>query len=144
LKRLVIHWENLRTSKNLEDFFGYLSGRFERLVLWFVKFRPVRLLVEHSNITVQDKNTASRVAAAWYLPSPYPGDVVLFTVSQRPSYMTWDPMAGWKDLIHGDLVIREVTGSHMNLLKEPHARELARQLKECLDGDKDRRSTAPE
>jgi amino acid adenylation domain-containing protein len=131
--RLIIHWDNLRAAESLRDVAAYISKRIQRLVLRMIKLQPIRRLVEISKISVRDKNASASVAVAWYAPMPYPGDVVLFMVSERPWYMTWDPMVGWKDFIQGHLEIRKVPGNHMTLLKEPHVRELARQLKDRMD-----------
>jgi thioesterase domain-containing protein len=134
-KRLGIHWENLQASESPGEWFGYLAGRSKRLLLWSLRFRMLRWLVERTHLPLADKNTASRVAVAMYTPAPYPGKVVLFKVRQRPEYVTWDPTAGWENYIQGKFEIREVGGNHTNLLKEPHVLELAQQLRECLEGE---------
>jgi amino acid adenylation domain-containing protein len=133
-RRLIIHWENLRTSESLMDVFDYLSDRLERIVARLIKSDPARWFIKHFNITIKNKKTAGRLAAAWYNPTPYPGNVVLFKVSERPRYITWNPMSAWAGFIQGDFQIREVPGTHMDVLKEPHVRELARQMRKCLDG----------
>jgi amino acid adenylation domain-containing protein len=132
-RRFLIHWENLRTRENLWAVFDYFSDRLKRIISRLMKSRSARWLIERFNITIQNEETAARLAATWYHPSPYPGDVVLFKVRQRPLYITWDPMSAWPEFIKGDLQIREVPGNHINALKEPHVRDLVRQLKECLD-----------
>jgi len=132
-RRLLIHWEHLQESESLAEILDYLLDRLKRMSLRLIKSRPARWLIEHFSITIHDEETAARLAIAWYNPPPYPGDVVLFKVSQRPAYITWDPMSAWKDYIQGNLQVREAPGNHMNILKEPHVRELVRQLQEYLE-----------
>ncbi len=134
LKRLGLHWENIRLMETPKNFLAYASDRLSRLAFRLIRFRLIRWLVEHSKISVKDQIAAARVGLAWYNPLPYPGNAALFKVSQRPDYVTWDPMTAWQDFIAGDLVVREVPGNHTNLLKVPHVGEVARLLKSYLDG----------
>jgi thioesterase domain-containing protein len=39
---------------------------------------------------------------------------------------------GWRTLAFGGIDLREVAGTHLDPIKEPHVGELAKQLTECL------------
>jgi thioesterase domain-containing protein len=69
-----------------------------------------------------------------YMPRPYPGPVTVF----RPRAM---PLVGhrlrsdlgWRELVLGDLVVREISGSHSTLLQEPLVRHLGVALQRAID-----------
>jgi len=44
----------------------------------------------------------------------------------------FDMLEGWRTLAPGGLEIREVSGTHLDIIKEPHVSGLARKLNECL------------
>jgi thioesterase domain-containing protein len=57
-----------------------------------------------------------------YRPEPYSGRVVIFR-----------PTPAWRTLITGNAEIREVQGSHTDILREPYLRAWAQELKMCLE-----------
>jgi len=70
-----------------------------------------------------------------YTPSSYPGKMLLFRakdVSEFEAYYT-DPQRGWNSIAAGGLEVYQVPGEHIGILKEPHVRVLAEQLKACLE-----------
>ena len=62
-----------------------------------------------------------------YMPVIYPGRFIIFQASEDSR----DPQ-GWSNLAAGGVDIRDVPGGHENVLKEPHLRVWAEQLKSCL------------
>jgi amino acid adenylation domain-containing protein len=79
-------------------------------------------------------------AMAAYRPAVYPGRVVLLRAAEgiRPGR---EGDLGWERLALQGAEVRTVPGHHYSLLREPHVRELAREVAEILDlGQKERRS----
>jgi len=65
-----------------------------------------------------------------YEPQVYSGDVALFLASDLTS--DYDLRDGWRELVSGQIDAHEITGNHINIIKEPHVRALAEKLRECL------------
>jgi thioesterase domain-containing protein len=68
-----------------------------------------------------------RRAMRSYMPVIYPGRLIIFQASEDSR----DPQ-GWSNLAAGGVDIRDVPSGHENVLKEPHLRVWAEQLKSCL------------
>lgn len=66
-----------------------------------------------------------------YLPQVYSGNVVLFLASDLTA--DYDLLDGWRELVAGSIEAHEISGDHINIIKEPHVRALADQLRACLD-----------
>lgn len=69
----------------------------------------------------------------------YDGEVVLFRASWQPSDANNDETLGWRPLVHGELVIREVSGYHGECCLEPHVASLA----EAVNAELRRLSSEP-
>ncbi|MGB7131472.1 MAG: amino acid adenylation domain-containing protein [Candidatus Sulfotelmatobacter sp.] len=80
-----------------------------------------RLAIEHNG--ARDK----------YLPSSYPGDVLLFRSIEQLSGLVADFSLGWRDLIRGELEICEVRGHQENMLSEPNVTYIAGVLNSRLE-----------
>jgi thioesterase domain-containing protein len=78
---------------------------------------------------VMEANHALRVN---YRPESYPGKVTLFRARIRPLLAPRGKDLGWGKVAGGGLTLLEVPGNHDSMLREPHVRTLATQLKECL------------
>jgi amino acid adenylation domain-containing protein len=68
-----------------------------------------------------------------YVPQVYSGRITVFRTSRQPLFCSFDPELGWGKFAAGGLEVKKITGSTPGILKEPHARVLAEQLKACLD-----------
>jgi acyl-CoA synthetase (AMP-forming)/AMP-acid ligase II/thioesterase domain-containing protein/acyl carrier protein len=82
---------------------------------------------------------ANLMAVRSYQPRRYDGDAVLLKAAPY-AWMPENAHEGWRNLIGGDLEIRPVPGNHDNLLEEPHVRDVANALSECLTA---RQNTPP-
>jgi thioesterase domain-containing protein len=71
-------------------------------------------------------------ASRAYQPLPYDGVLTLLRIRSQSLTRTPDPMRGWGRLAAGGVVLRYITGSHNNILVQPHVRSLAQALRECL------------
>ncbi len=71
-------------------------------------------------------------AAATYDVQPYSGRVTLFRVREKSVGSLNDPYAIWWRVAAGGVDLREISGDHLSLLKEPQVRFLAEELGDCL------------
>jgi len=71
-------------------------------------------------------------AAGDYDVQPYPGRVTLFRVREKSADTLNDPYAIWWRIAAGGVELREISGDHLSLLKEPQVRFLAEELADCL------------
>jgi surfactin family lipopeptide synthetase A len=72
-------------------------------------------------------------AAAGYDVLPYDGQVTLFRVKEKSAGSLDDPYAIWWRVAAGGVDLREISGDHLSLLKEPQVRLLAEELNGALD-----------
>jgi len=79
-------------------------------------------------LEVYEANLAARRSFA---PRPYPGRIDLFRAREQPPDAPADPTMGWAE-VADRVEVHGVPGSHQNVVREPHVRELARQLGSCL------------
>jgi thioesterase domain-containing protein/acyl carrier protein len=129
--RILIHLSNLRRLGPRKAL-GYFRERWNSLVLQAAHLAPVRSFLKWINYKPKKAIIAARISRYGFHPDPFPGNLFLFKVRQRPWYVRWDPMENWHKYVQGDLVIREVQGRHGNILFEPYVQDLARQLNNCL------------
>jgi amino acid adenylation domain-containing protein len=76
---------------------------------------------------------ACAAAAAAYDVQPYDGQVTLFRVKEKSAGSLADPYAIWWRVAAGGVDLREISGDHLSLLKEPQVRLLAEELNDALD-----------
>jgi aspartate racemase len=67
-------------------------------------------------------------ATARYAPRPYSGQVTIIKASDSPG--TAD--MGWHEFVP-NLTLRDSSGDHYNMIKEPHVRKLADQMAQVMD-----------
>jgi thioesterase domain-containing protein len=75
---------------------------------------------------------ACEKAAGDYDVEPYPGRVTLFRVKEKSVGSLNDPYAIWWRVAAGGVDLREISGDHLSLLKEPQVRLLGQELSNCL------------
>ncbi len=66
-----------------------------------------------------------------YVPQTFAGDVTLFLATDLTA--DYDLHDGWRELVEGRIEAHEITGNHINIIKEPHVQELAEKLRDCLE-----------
>jgi len=71
-------------------------------------------------------------AAASYEIQPYNGRVTLFRVREKSVDSLNDPYAIWWRMAARGVELREISGNHLSLLKEPQVRFLAEELADAL------------
>lgn len=82
---------------------------------------------------------ANMLAIRSYHAHPYDGDAILFRALPN-AWTHADAHDGWRDLIVGDLEVRSISGQHSEILEEPHVRDLAQALADCLNERRRRRT----
>jgi FkbM family methyltransferase len=71
-------------------------------------------------------------AASRYVPKPYRGRVVL--IRSKGYFLGFtSPSFGWSDILHGDLIVRELPVYPKGMLIEPYCRVLAGAIEMCVD-----------
>jgi amino acid adenylation domain-containing protein len=131
--RFRVHINNFRKAANRQNTLKYLRARMTGAFLHLYRFQPFQAWFDHLGLGPREKVPSRLMPFIKYNPQPYPGNVLLFKATERPAYVTWDPMDNWQKYISGELEVREVSGEHGNLVKDPFVDELARQLKGYLD-----------
>jgi thioesterase domain-containing protein/acyl carrier protein len=71
-------------------------------------------------------------AAGAYDVQPYSGRVTLFRVKEKSVGSLNDPYAIWWRVAAAGVDLREISGDHLSLLKEPQVRFLGEELGDCL------------
>jgi aspartate racemase len=67
-----------------------------------------------------------------FVPLTYRGRVTLFRIHKQPFTRIRDYELGWRMRALGGVEVHLVPGDHETIMREPHVRELAAQLEECL------------
>jgi amino acid adenylation domain-containing protein/FkbM family methyltransferase len=76
-------------------------------------------------------------AASRYVPRPYDGRVIL--IRSRGYFLGFaSPSLGWRDILHGDFIVRELPVYPKGMLIEPYCRVLAEAIEMCLDQSRSR------
>ena len=81
-------------------------------------------------------------AAATYEVEPYDGVVTLFRAKEKSAGSLDDPYAIWWRVAAGGVDLREISGDHLSLLKQPQVRFLAEELVRALNESPNRESSA--
>ncbi len=136
--RFGLHWSNLKVAQGRQRWdyvwtkavkweqgrikkFRRLKMRLRKRVQWWLLPKEIR-----------ETREAGRRASYAYVPLPYPGRATLFRATEQPKGICLDPALGWSELVQGGLDIYDTPGHHGAIVRDPRARVLAEQLKECL------------
>jgi amino acid adenylation domain-containing protein len=136
LRRVAAHFSNIR-SLPLREKAGYVFQKSKygpvqvKSKLWRIVYRAYQNRGRDLPRTLRDVEQFNWMAAREYTPKIFDGRVTLFWASQDLR-AKFDMVEGWRTLASGGIDLREVPGTHLDLIKEPHVGELARQLNECL------------
>ena len=69
-------------------------------------------------------------ARATYKVRHYAGQLMILRAERSP---TIQKDLGWKDVVWGGVEVKQVSGTHGDLLLDPFVEEVAVALKECID-----------
>jgi amino acid adenylation domain-containing protein len=76
---------------------------------------------------------ANSQATLSYVPQVYPNSITLLKTSVQSSMAAQDSSLGWSQLAGGKVEIHQVPGNHLTMLRKPHVKILANQLKVCIE-----------
>ncbi|AFZ17959.1 non-ribosomal peptide synthetase [Allocoleopsis franciscana] len=76
---------------------------------------------------------ANNQATLSYVPQVYPNSITLLKTSVQSSKAAQDSSLGWSQLAKGRVKIHQVPGNHLTMLRKPHVKVLANQLKVCIE-----------
>jgi thioesterase domain-containing protein len=72
-------------------------------------------------------------AALRFEPKPLAAKLVLFETLDQQARTPFDASRGWKRLSTQPVETHLVSGNHLSMLDEPHVRDLAQKLTQCLN-----------
>jgi len=136
LRRVAAHISNLRSLPAREKA-AYVLQKSKygpvqvKSKLWRTVYRVYQNRGRDLPRSLQDVEQFNWMAAREYTPTVFEGQVTLFWAS-KDLRAKFDMVEGWRTLARGGINLREVPGTHLDLIKQPHVAELARQLNECL------------
>jgi thioesterase domain-containing protein/acyl carrier protein len=136
VRRMGSHLSNLR-GLSLQKKLLYVmdKSRYGALKLksklWRTIYRSYGNLGRALPRTLRHVQEFNWLAAHTYVPQLYDGRVTLFWASSdlRASF---DLVEGWRVLAPRGVEVQEISGTHLNIIKEPHVAELALKLGESL------------
>ncbi|HEY9694287.1 MAG TPA: amino acid adenylation domain-containing protein [Oculatellaceae cyanobacterium] len=76
---------------------------------------------------------ANSQAVLSYKSKIYPKKIHLFTSIEEGGKTNRDPTMGWSELAMGGVEVHQGSGNHLSMLKKPHVKVLAEQLKVCFE-----------
>jgi amino acid adenylation domain-containing protein len=137
VSRTKAHLANLN-SLSLSDKVSYLVAKSKfaprkmKSHVWRRVYSSFANLGRPLPRALQDIKELNSLAVREYVPQVYDGHVTLFWASSdlRASV---DFVEGWRALAGGGIDVKEIPGSHLDIVKEPHVQELASKLKSCLE-----------
>jgi aspartate racemase len=113
----------------LEDAVSFLVKKGSFVLMTLRKRLELRMLPR----ALRNVRQACAKAAAGYDVQPYDGQITLFRVKEKSAGSLDDPYAIWWRVAAGGVDLREISGDHLSLLKEPQVRLLAEELNGALD-----------
>jgi amino acid adenylation domain-containing protein len=99
--------------------------------LWRQIYQTCQRLGRPLPRVLRDVKEFNSMAARKYEPQVYDGEITLFWASgdRRASS---DLVSGWRVLAGRGIHVHEISGNHLNIIKEPYVAELALKLRGCL------------
>jgi amino acid adenylation domain-containing protein len=136
LRRVAAHVSNIRALP-LREKHAYVFQKSKygpiqvKSKLWRIIYRAYQNRGRNLPRALRDVEQFNWMAARDHIPKVFDGQVTLFWAS-KDLRAKFDMVEGWQSLARGGIDLREVPGTHLDLIKEPHVGELAKQLNECL------------
>ena len=135
-RKLRSHAANLRqlgTAEKLTYVFGKLKYAPEKVKhkLYRRAYKMYQKIGRPLPPALKNIEEINFAAVKDYVPQTFAGDVTLFLATDLTA--DYDLHDGWRELVEGRIEKHEITGNHINIIKEPHVRVLAEKLKVCLE-----------
>jgi len=139
LRRTKAHLANLR-SLSVNEGLSYVikKARFAprkmKSQVWRRMYQSYEKFGRPLPRMLKDIKEINSLAVRDYVPQVYDGKVTLFWASEdlRTSI---DLVEGWRVLAGGGIEVYEISGSHLDIVKEPHVQDLASKLSSCLQSN---------
>ena len=122
--RVTLHWRNILVLDPAERL-SYIREKARRLAGRIESYA-------NPPAAIRSVMEAGHWAAGRYIPGEYSGGITLFRATEQPAWVTSDRMLGWGSLVKGGIEIYDTPGHHADLVRDPRARVLARQLDDAL------------
>jgi thioesterase domain-containing protein len=135
-RKLRSHVENMRSLNALEKF-AYLLRKLQyapqkaKHKLYRRAYKIYKRVGRPLPAALKNIEEINFAAVKDYVPQTFAGDVTLFLATDLTA--DYDLHDGWRELVSGRIEAHEITGNHINIIKEPHVRLLAEKLKGCLE-----------
>jgi len=135
-KRINAHLSNMNRLRWREKV-AYLVDKSKygpvrvKSKIWRTIYRSYQNLGRNLPRAFRDVEEFNWLAAQSYRPQLYDGRVTLFWASQDLR-AKFDMIEGWQALARDGMELHEISGTHLDMIKEPHVGELARVLNDCL------------
>jgi thioesterase domain-containing protein len=144
-RKLLSHVENLRQLSAFEKL-SYLLRKLRyapekaKFKLYWSGYKIYQRVGRPLPAALKNVEQINFAAVREFVPRTFAGDVTLFVATDLTA--DFDLHQGWRELVEGRIETHEITGNHMNMIKEPHVRRLAEKLKSCLEAAQDGKSEA--
>lgn len=112
----------------------YLSLSFQRFITRWRRKSVLNVKVLEDNEHKGQIKKVRNILLGSYKPEPYLGKVRLYSVTNRPWYIRWDPMSQWTNIVKSQLEIVSIKGDHMSVLKPPLVTQLTEDIDTQLPG----------
>lgn len=119
-------FDDLRTDAR-----GFVTSRLNAL-LWKISSQVCHLVNLPVPKFVRSNLVVFTSVGENYVPQQYPGRLVLFRAEGRTAEYGDDLTLGWRDIARNGVVVHEVPGSHLSIMRKPHVNRLVKQLRPYL------------
>jgi non-ribosomal peptide synthetase component F/thioesterase domain-containing protein len=130
LDRLKKYGRNLmqgRFDDLAADAQQFVTSRL-KAILWKISRQICRLLSLPVPKIVRSNLVVFSAVGQNYVPKTYPGRLLLFRAEGRTAEYGDDLMLGWTDIARDGVVVHQVPGSHLSIMRKPHVDRLIEQL----------------
>jgi thioesterase domain-containing protein len=136
VRRTMAHFGNLRRLTPRQQV-SYLRGKARyapdklKRQVWRRCYSAYQKLGRPLPRALRDVTQFNSLAGRDYVPRVYDGKITLFWAS-ADLRTSLDLVEGWRALAGGGIDVYEISGSHLDIVKEPHVGELANKLRSVL------------
>jgi non-ribosomal peptide synthetase component F/thioesterase domain-containing protein len=109
----------------------FVTSRLKALV-WKISRRASRLMDRPVPKFVRSNIVVFSAVGQRFVPKGYPGRLVLFRAEGRSAEYGDDLTLGWTDIARDGIVVHQVPGNHLSIMRKPHVDRLVQQLTKYL------------
>jgi amino acid adenylation domain-containing protein len=135
LAQIRFHWANLKSARDKKKYVLEKSAIARARAAKFMKaVIAISCLKVGLPIPALRGLKTTRQRRKPYHPLTYPGKITVFAPTMSHSgYISFESHMGWNGLAGGGLEIHEIPGHVTAIIAEPHVKELAEQLRSCIE-----------